>query len=335
MRKLNLVTGGAGFIGAALIARLMKEASAEVICLDNLTSGRRAAFEPFLSDPRFSFIEADVSAPDTLQLLGGSLGLTRRIDRIWHLACPASPVHYQRDPLTTLRTAVCGTSQMLDLAALHGARMLQASTSEIYGDPEIHPQPETLAGRASVQGPRACYSEGKRTAEVLCNEHSRMKGTDVRVTRIFNTYGPGMARNDGRVIPTLIGQALSGQALTLFGDGRATRSYCYVDDLIDGLIAVMERPEWDGLPINLGRPVETSLTELAGKINTLCGTGAVNAGNGILHLAPLSGDPQRRCPDITRARSLLNWEPKITLDAGLALCIEAFRNPAEAERNRP
>lgn len=330
MTTVHLVTGGAGFIGAALIHQLMAEATAEVICLDNLSSGRRSALAPFFGNPRFSFIEADVTAPEALKPLGGPQARRRRIDRIWHFACPASPVQYQRDPLATLRTAVFGTSQMLDLAALHGARMLQASTSEVYGDPETHPQPETLAGRTSLVGPRACYTEGKRAAEALCHDHARVKGTDVRVVRIFNTYGPGMAHDDGRVIPTLMGQAFAGQPLTLFGDGRATRSYCYIDDLLEGLGAVMRAPEWDGLPVNLGRPVETSLTELARKIISLCGTGS-----GIVHLAPPGDDPQRRCPDITRARNLLGWEPKITLDEGLARCIAAFRPRGDLAKALP
>ncbi len=325
MAQRHLVTGGAGFLGSTLIQRLLREGAGTVVCLDNLSTGRRAALLPFADDPRFTFVEADVTA---ITDPAGDPRLAGGFDRIWHLACPASPVHYQRTPVATLRTAVIGTSNMLDLARHHGARLLHASTSEVYGDPDTHPQPESLIGRTAVTGPRACYTEGKRAAEALCHDHRQEFGTDLRVVRIFNTYGPGMASDDGRVIPTWLQQALAGQPLTLFGDGQATRSYCYVDDLIDGLVAVMDRPDWDGLPVNLGRPVETTLLELAQMIAALCGTSLQ-----IRHLPIPVDDPQRRCPDITSARQLLNWEPTIGLDAGLERYVATLR--AAASKGHP
>ncbi|MFL0760596.1 MAG: UDP-glucuronic acid decarboxylase family protein, partial [Prochlorococcus sp.] len=248
----NLITGGAGFVGSHLVDRLM-EAGEEVICLDNYFTGRKANISRWMDHPRFELIRHDVTEPIKLE-----------VDRIWHLACPASPIHYQTNPVKTAKTSFLGTYNMLGLARRVGARLLLASTSEVYGDPKVHPQPESYWGNVNTHGIRACYDEGKRIAETLCFDYQRMHGSEIRVARIFNTYGPRMLPDDGRVVSNFIVQALRGEALTLYGDGSQTRSFCYVEDLVEGLIRLMNA-EISG-PLNLGNPVEFTIRQLADQV---------------------------------------------------------------------
>ncbi len=313
MTRRNLITGGAGFLGSHLVDRLM-EAGEEVICLDNFYTGRKDNIRHWLGHANFELIRHDVTEPIRLE-----------IDRIWHLACPASPVHYQSNPIKTAKTSFLGTYNMLGLARRVGARLLLASTSEVYGDPEVHPQPESYRGCVNTIGIRSCYDEGKRIAETLCFDYQRMHGTEIRVMRIFNTYGPRMLPDDGRVVSNFIVQALQGQSLTLYGDGSQTRSFCYVDDLIEGMIRLMNG-EHTG-PINIGNPGEFTIRQLAERVRERIQPGLE------LTTQPLpQDDPLQRQPVIDLARELLGWEPKVSLDEGLEPTIAYFRERVRAGR---
>ncbi|MGC5566429.1 UDP-glucuronic acid decarboxylase family protein [Streptomyces sp. FR-108] len=306
MRTRVLVTGGAGFIGSHLCERLIDDGH-EVICLDNLFTGRRSNMAKLLGDPRFEFERHDVAEPFHVE-----------VDQIYHLACPASPVHYQRNPVRTVRTCVQGTLNALELARETGARLFVASTSEVYGDPEVHPQTEDYWGHVNPIGVRACYDEGKRCAEALAVSFARQYGVEVRLGRIFNTYGPRMHENDGRVVSNFAVQALRGEPLTLYGDGSQTRSFCYVDDLVEAVVRLMAT-ETDARPVNLGNPRETTVEQIAREIRRLAGSRSE------LVLRPLpEDDPVRRRPDISRAATLLGWEPKIDLEEGLRRTIADF-----------
>jgi UDP-glucuronate decarboxylase len=301
-----LVTGGAGFIGSHLIDRLMAS-NHEVICLDNFFTGTKDNIAHWLNHPRFELIRHDVTEPIRLE-----------VDQIYHLACPASPVHYQYNPVKTIKTNVMGTLNMLGLAKRVKARFFLASTSEVYGDPEVHPQPESYRGNVNTIGIRSCYDEGKRVAETLAFDYHRQSGVDIRVARIFNTYGPRMLENDGRVVSNFVVQALRGIPLTVYGQGQQTRSFCYVSDLVDGFIRLMEG-EHTG-PINLGNPGEYTVLQLAEKVQQMIDP------NAAIQFNPLpSDDPQRRKPDITLAKTLLGWEPKVPLEEGLTQTIANFR----------
>ncbi|NEQ50031.1 MAG: SDR family oxidoreductase [Leptolyngbya sp. SIO3F4] len=307
-----LVTGGAGFIGSHLIDRLMN-ASHEVICLDNFYTGRKQNVLQWLNHPNFELIRHDVTEPIRLE-----------VDQIYHLACPASPVHYQYNPVKTIKTNVMGTLNMLGLAKRVKARFFLASTSEVYGDPEIHPQPEEYRGSVNTVGIRSCYDEGKRVAETLAFDYHRQNDVDIRVVRIFNTYGPRMLENDGRVVSNFIVQALQGTPLTIYGDGSQTRSFCYVSDLVEGFIRFMEG-DYIG-PMNLGNPGEYTILELAQSIQKMVNPDAE------LKYEPLpQDDPRRRQPDITKAKKMLEWEPVVPLKEGLELTIKDFRARLEAE----
>lgn len=313
MTRRNLITGGAGFLGSHLVDRLM-EAGEEVICLDNFYTGRKDNIRHWLGHPQFELIRHDVTEPIRLE-----------IDRIWHLACPASPVHYQSNPIKTAKTSFLGTYNMLGLARRVGARLLLASTSEVYGDPEVHPQPESYRGWVNTIGIRSCYDEGKRIAETLCFDYQRMHGTEIRVMRIFNTYGPRMLPDDGRVVSNFIVQALQGQSLTLYGDGSQTRSFCYVDDLIEGMIRLMNGENTG--PINIGNPGEFTIRQLAEKVRERIQPSLE------LTTQPLpQDDPLQRQPVIDLARELLGWEPKVSLDEGLEPTIAYFRERVRAGR---
>ncbi len=309
MKKI-LVTGAAGFIGSHLCKTLL-DAGHHVTGMDNFQSGSRAHIERLSQNPRFSFTLHDVVA---------LYNVSEVFDEIYHLACPASPPDYQRDPVRTLMINVVGTFNMLELAHRLGARILQASTSEVYGDPTVHPQPESYTGNVNPIGPRACYDEGKRAAETLCFDFNRKLGVKIKVVRIFNTYGPHMRADDGRVVSNFINQALKNESITLYGDGQQTRSFCYVDDMVAGFIAMMETPDTITGPINLGNPGEFTMEELAEKI--LEQTGSESA----LSYKPLpADDPKQRQPDITLAKEILGWEPKVSLDRGLVKTIAWFK----------
>ena len=305
--QIHLVTGGAGFLGSHLIDRLM-EAGDEVICLDNYFTGRKSNIERWIGHPRFELIRHDVTEPIKLE-----------VDRIWHLACPASPIHYQFNPVKTAKTSFLGTYNMLGLARRVGARLLLASTSEVYGDPEVHPQPECYWGSVNPIGVRSCYDEGKRIAETLCFDYQRMNDVEVRVARIFNTYGPRMLPDDGRVVSNFIVQALRGEPLTLFGDGSQTRSFCYVSDLIEGLIRLMNGDHTG--PINLGNPNEFTIRELAELVRI-----QINPELPLVEKPLPQDDPQQRQPAIDLARQQLDWQPTVSLEQGLAPTIDSFRN---------
>jgi UDP-glucuronate decarboxylase len=307
MRKRILVTGGAGFLGSHLCARLIREGH-QVLCADNYFTGSRANCAELLQNPAFEMIRHDVTFP-----------LYVEVDEIYNLACPASPIHYQHDPVQTTKTSVLGAINMLGLAKRLHARILQSSTSEVYGDPDVHPQTEDYRGKVSVSGPRACYDEGKRCAETLFFDYRRQHNLDIRVARIFNTYGPRMHPEDGRVVSNFILQALRNQPITIYGDGKQTRSFCYVDDLIDGLVRLMNVEGAMDAPVNLGNPVEVTMLELAEKIIALTGSSST-----IRHLPLPQDDPKQRCPDISRARELLKWQPKVALDDGLKRAIAYF-----------
>lgn len=308
LRKRILVTGGAGFLGSHLCERLLAD-DAEVLCVDNFFTGSRQNIKHLLSDPRFEFLRHDITFP-----------LYVEVDEIYNLACPASPVHYQFDPVQTTKTSVIGAINMLGLAKRTKARILQASTSEVYGDPMVHPQPEAYWGNVNPIGPRSCYDEGKRCAETLFFDYHRQHKLEIRVVRIFNTYGPRMHPNDGRVVSNFIVQALQGQNITIFGDGAQTRSFCYVDDLIEGMIRMMNNKDDLVGPINIGNPNEFTMLELAENVIRLTGS------NSLLINHPLPrDDPKQRQPDITLAREKLNWKPQIQLEAGLDRTIEYFR----------
>jgi len=301
-----LVTGGAGFIGSFLCERLLADGH-EVVALDNFFTGRKKNIEHLRDHRDFELVRHDITEPILLE-----------VDRIYNLACPASPVHYQYNPVKTVKTSVMGTIHMLGLAKRVRARLLQASTSEVYGDPTVHPQTEDYWGHVNPIGPRACYDEGKRVAETLCFDYHRQNGVDIRVIRIFNTYGPRMLMDDGRVVSNFIVQALTGQDITLYGDGSQSRSFCYVDDLVRGATAMMEQDATIG-PVNLGNPVEFTIRELAELVIALTGSASR------IVYAPLpADDPTRRQPDITRARTHLGWEPTVPLRKGLERTIAYF-----------
>lgn len=312
MAKRILVTGGAGFIGSHLCERLLEKGN-EVVCLDNFFTGSKDNIKHLFSDYRFELIRHDLVNPILLE-----------VDQIYNLACPASPVHYQYNPVKTVKTSVMGTLNMLGLAKRVKARILQASTSEVYGDPTVHPQPETYWGNVSCIGLRSCYDEGKRVAETLMMDYHRQNEVDIRIVRIFNTYGPRMALNDGRVMSNFITQALQGQPLTIYGDGDHTRSFCYVSDMVKGMIAMMEQNEFTG-PVNLGNPQELSIAELAESIIKATGSKA-----GIEYQPLPPDDPVRRCPDISLAKAQLNWQPEIDFKTGLSQTIEYFKNKLES-----
>ncbi len=300
-----LVTGGAGFIGSHLIDRLMAQGH-EVLCLDNFYTGDKRNIVKWIGNPYFELVRHDITEPIRLE-----------VDQIYHLACPASPIHYQYNPVKTIKVNVLGTLYMLGLAKRVNARILLASTSEVYGDPDVHPQPEEYRGNVSCTGPRACYDEGKRVAETLAFEYHREHKTDIRVARIFNTYGPRMLENDGRVVSNFIVQALKGIPLTVYGDGSQTRSFCYVSDLVEGLMRLMNG-EHIG-PINLGNPGEYTILELAQMIQ-----GRINPDAELVYKPLPEDDPKQRQPDITKAKTYLGWEPTIPLKDGLELAIKDF-----------
>ena len=303
-----LVTGGAGFLGSHLCERLLNEGQ-EVVCVDNFFTGTRHNVEHLIAHRRFELLRHDVTFP-----------LYVETDRIYNLACPASPVHYQFDPVQTTKTSVHGAINMLGLARRLRARILQASTSEVYGDPEIHPQVESYWGRVNPIGPRSCYDEGKRCAETLFFDYHRQHKLEIKVVRIFNTYGPRMHPNDGRVVSNFIVQALRGDDITIYGEGRQTRSFCYVDDLVDGLVRMMgTRPDFPG-PVNIGNPSEFTMLELAERVLRLTGSKSK------LAFKPLpTDDPKQRQPNISLAKQELDWSPKVTLEDGLKETITYFR----------
>ena len=305
--KRVLVTGGAGFLGSHLCERLLAD-GCEVLCVDNYFTGSRDNVVHLLSHPRFELMRHDITIP-----------LYVEVDRIFNLACPASPVHYQHDPVQTTKTSVHGAINMLGLAKRLNARIFQASTSEIYGDPEMHPQPEDYRGNVNSIGPRACYDEGKRCAETLFFDYHRQHALSIKVARIFNTYGPRMHPNDGRVVSNFIVQALKGEPITIYGDGSQTRSFCYVDDLIEGFVRLMDSPADITGPINLGNPSEFTILELAQTVIRLTGSSST-----IEHRALPQDDPKQRRPDITRAKSLLDWQPTVALEDGLMKTIAYF-----------
>jgi UDP-glucuronate decarboxylase len=304
--KRILVTGGAGFIGSHLCEKLLKDGS-EVICLDNFFTGRKENIAHLIDNPSFEVVRHDVIEPSLLE-----------VDQIYNLACPASPVHYQYNPVKTIKTNIMGTLNMLGLAKRVRARILQASTSEVYGDPKVHPQPETYWGNANPIGTRACYDEGKRCAEALMFAYHRQNGVDIRVVRIFNTYGPRMLENDGRVVSNFIVQALRGNDMTVYGDGSQTRSFCYVDDLVDGLVRMMNNEKLVG-PVNLGNPGEFTVLELATMVKKLTGSSSK-----IIYNPLPPDDPVQRKPDITIAKESLGWKPHVGLEDGLLRSIEYF-----------
>ena len=311
--KRILVTGGAGFLGSHLCDRLI-EAGNDVICLDNLFTGSKDNIRHLLSNPYFEFIRHDVTEPIYLE-----------VDQIFNLACPASPVHYQYNPIKTAKTSVLGAMNMLGLAKRVKARILQASTSEVYGNPEVHPQPEEYWGKVNPIGIRSCYDEGKRLAETLFFDYHRQNGVDIRVIRIFNTYGPRMNPSDGRVVSNFIVQALKGEDITVYGEGTQTRSFCYVDDLIDGMVRMMETEDFTG-PVNLGNPGEFTMLELAEKVIALTGSSSR-----IVHKPLPSDDPLQRRPVIDLAKKKLGWEPTIHLEEGLKKTIAYFRDRLRLE----
>jgi UDP-glucuronate decarboxylase len=302
-----LVTGGAGFIGSFLCEALLVRGH-EVLCVDNFFTSYRRNIEHLLSHRRFDLMRHDVTFP-----------LYVEVDQIYNLACPASPIHYQRDPVQTTKTSVHGAINMLGLAKRVKAKILQASTSEVYGDPIEHPQTESYWGNVNPIGTRACYDEGKRCAETLFFDYHRQHGTRIKVARIFNTYGPRMHPNDGRVVSNFIVQALKGDPIAIYGEGNQTRSFCYVDDLVDGLIRLMESPDAETGPVNLGNPAETTIVELAQKVVAMTGSKS-----SIVRRPPQQDDPRQRNPDISKARSVLNWEPKVPLAEGLEKTIQYF-----------
>ena len=306
--KRILVTGAAGFLGSHLCERLVEQGH-EVLGIDNYFTGRRANVAHLLNQPNFELMRHDVTLP-----------LFVEVDEIYNLACPASPVHYQHDPVQTTKTSVHGAINMLGLAKRTGAKILQASTSEVYGDPEQHPQTEEYWGNVNPIGPRSCYDEGKRCAETLFFDYHRQNGVKIKVMRIFNTYGPRMHPEDGRVVSNFIMQSLTGQPITIYGDGRQTRSFCYVDDLIEGMIRLMNSPDEVTGPINIGNPGEFTIRELAEKVVEMVGADAEL----VFRDLPVN-DPMQRKPDITKAQSILGWEPTISLEQGLAKTIDYFR----------
>jgi len=305
----TVVTGGAGFIGSHLCDQLIQRGDV-VICVDNLFTGSMRNIRPLLNHPNFSFYHHDIREP---------LSISGQVDRIYNLACPASPRHYQRDPIATMKTCVIGAMNVLELALLKGSRVLQASTSEVYGDPEIHPQPESYLGHVNPIGPRACYDEGKRAAETLFFDYHRAHGVEIKVARIFNTYGPRMLENDGRVVSNFIVQALRGGPVTIYGSGRQTRSFCFVDDLVGGLELLMESPADITGPCNLGNPQEFTIEEIANKV-----IARSNSVSELRYRSLPQDDPQRRKPVIRKAADTLGWRPLVDIDKGLEATIAYF-----------
>ena len=303
----NLVSGGAGFLGSHLIDTLMKKKE-KVICLDNYFTGRESNIKKWIDHPNFKIIRHDVIEPIELE-----------IDSIWHLASPASPVHYKLNPIKTSKTIFLGTYNLLELSRKVGAKFLLASSSEIYGDPEVDPQDENYKGSVNTTGIRSCYDEGKRIAETLCSDYKRMYDLDVKIMRIFNTYGPRMRSNDGRVISNFIFQALQGKPLTIYGDGSQTRSFCYVDDLIEGMINLMHSNI--NTPVNIGNPEEFTIMQLANKIKEL-----INPNLNFIYKPLSEDDPSQRRPDISKAKKYLRWQPKINFEKGINLTIDWFKN---------
>ena len=307
--KRILVTGGAGFLGSHLCDRLVAQGH-DVICLDNFFTSQKQNVAHLLGKRNFELVRHDVILPIFLE-----------VDQIYNMACPASPVHYQYNPIKTVKTSVMGAINMLGLAKRVHARILQASTSEVYGEPRIHPQPESYWGNVNPIGVRSCYDEGKRVAETLFFDYQRMDGVDIRVVRIFNTYGPRMHPYDGRVVSNFIVQALTGQDITIYGDGEQTRSFCYMDDLLNGIMAMMAGPDGFHGPVNLGNPGEFTMKELAQLVIELTGSKSK-----LVHLPRPADDPSQRRPDISLARQKLNWEPKVPLREGLAKTVEYFKS---------
>lgn len=310
-----LVTGGAGFLGSHLCERLL-QAGHDVICMDNFHTGSRHNVAHLRDNPGFEVVRHDVTEP-----------FHAEVDEIYNLACPASPVHYQLDPVKTMRTSVLGALNLLDLAHRTGARIFQASTSEVYGDPSVHPQVESYNGNVNPIGPRACYDEGKRAAETLFFDYRRQHDVDIRVVRIFNTYGPHMRQDDGRVVSNFIVQALKGEAITIYGTGEQTRSFCYVDDLIRGFVSLMDAPDTVPLPVNLGNPTEFTMRQLADLVLELTGSGAK-----LVHCPLPQDDPTQRRPDISRAREHLGWSPTVELREGLQRTIAYFEKELSGGR---
>jgi UDP-glucuronate decarboxylase len=307
-QKRILITGGAGFLGSHLCERLLLEGH-DVICLDNFFTGTKRNISHLLDSNNFEVIRHDIVTPIFLE-----------IDEIYNLACPASPLHYQHDPIQTFKTGVLGAMNMLGLAKRTGAKIMQASTSEVYGDPEVHPQPENYWGRVNPHGVRSCYDESKRSAETLFFDYKRQHNLNIKVARIFNTYGPNMHPNDGRVVSNFIIQALKNSPITVYGDGTQTRSFCYVDDLIESFVKLMDLPHDFSGPVNTGNPIEFTILELAEKIIHITGS------KSIINFEPLpQDDPAQRKPDISLAKKRLNWEPKIELEEGLIKTIEYFK----------
>ncbi len=311
-RKRILVTGGAGFLGSHLVDRLLARGN-EVICVDNLCTGSKHNIEQLFSNPHFEFIRHDITFP-----------LYVEVDKIFNLACPASPIHYQYDPVQTTKTSILGAINMLGLAKRLKARILQASTSEVYGDPEVHPQPESYWGKVNPIGIRSCYDEGKRCAETLFFDYYRQHQLEIKVMRIFNTYGPRMHPKDGRVVSNFIVQALKGENITIYGDGQQSRSFCYVDDLLDGMLSMMDSNSDLTGPINIGNPVEFTMLELAENVLRL------TSSKSKLSFKPLpQDDPKQRQPNISMAKEKLGWQPKVSLVDGLAETISYFKNTLE------
>lgn len=307
--KRILITGGAGFLGSHLADRLLDQGH-EVICVDNLFTGSKRNIAHLRDNPNFEFLRHDIIHP-----------LHIEVDEIYNLACPASPVHYQHDPISTTKTSVLGAMNMLGLAKRLGCKVFHASTSEVYGDPTVHPQPESYWGNVNPIGIRSCYDEGKRVAETLFFDYQRQHGIDIKVVRIFNTYGPRMHHADGRVVSNFIVQALRGDPITIYGDGQQTRSFCYMDDLVEGFIRMMDTEEGVSGPINLGNPGEFTIRELAEKTIALTGSKSE-----LVQMPLPSDDPKQRKPDITKAKEMLGWEPKIKLDEGLERTIAYFQS---------
>lgn len=308
--KTILVTGGAGFIGSHLCEKLLTQGNF-VICLDNLFTGSKDNIKHLLKNKNFKFVKHDIIEP---------FFTNKKIDQVYNLACPASPVHYQFNAIRTIKANTIGVINMLGLARKHTARFLQASTSEVYGDPLVHPQPESYRGNVSCIGPRACYDEGKRVAETLCFDYNRQHKVDICVVRIFNTYGQRMALNDGRVVSNFIIQALQNKPITIYGDGTQTRSFCYVDDMVKGLIAAINKKDFKG-PVNLGNPDEFTVLELAEKIKAMTGSKSK-----IVFKVLPEDDPLQRKPDIKKAKQELSWQPSISVDIGLKKTITYFKN---------
>lgn len=304
-----LVTGGAGFLGSHLCDRLIEQGH-RVLCVDNFSTGSRSNIAHLISNPNFKVQQHDICTP-----------LNEEVDEIYNLACPASPYSYQQDPIKTMRTNVIGALNLLELAKITGAKIVQASTSEVYGDPQQHPQVESYWGNVNPVGVRSCYDEGKRAAETLFADYRRVYGVDTKIARIFNTYGPRMAIDDGRVVSNFIVQTLRGDLITIYGSGNQTRSFCYVDDLIDALMLMMATGDEVGGPINIGNPMECTVNELASDIQRL-----INNNHDINHFELPFDDPQRRNPDIALACKLLNWEPRVQLESGLIKTIQYFKS---------